>query len=60
MPMIGLGGSAGSIPALKTFVGSMPADSGMVFVVIIHLSPEHELRQAKGPDSATGGRGGGA
>jgi two-component system, chemotaxis family, CheB/CheR fusion protein len=56
--MIGLGGSAGSIPALKTFVG--PADSGMVFVVIIHLSPEHELRQAKGPDSATGGPGGGA
>ena len=42
MPMVGLGGSAGSIVALQKFFEAMPADSGMVFVVILHLSPEHE------------------
>ena len=42
MPMVGLGGSAGSIVALREFFEAMPADSGMVFVVILHLSPEHE------------------
>ncbi len=41
MPMVGLGGSAGSITALQEFFKAMPADSGMVFVVILHLSPSH-------------------
>ena len=41
-PMVGLGGSAGSIHALSEFFRTMPADSGMVFVVILHLSPTHE------------------
>ena len=41
-PMVGLGGSAGSIPALETFFASMPPDTGMVFVVVLHLSPHHE------------------
>lgn len=41
-PMVGLGGSAGSIPAMGEFLRAMPADSGMIFVVILHLSPEHE------------------
>lgn len=40
--MVGLGGSAGGIQALQAFFGKMPADTGMVFVVILHLSPEHE------------------
>ncbi len=42
LPMVGLGGSAGSIGALHKFFESMPADSGMVFVVILHLAPDHE------------------
>jgi two-component system CheB/CheR fusion protein len=42
MPMVGLGGSAGSIQGLLAFFRTMPADSGMVFVVILHLSAEHE------------------
>lgn len=42
MPMVGLGGSAGGIPALIEFFKQMPAESGMAFVVILHLSPEHE------------------
>ena len=41
-PMVGLGGSAGSIPAMGEFFRAMPAESGMIFVVILHLSPEHE------------------
>jgi len=40
--VVGLGGSAGSIPALCRFFGAMPADSGMAFVVILHLAPEYE------------------
>src|SRR5262249_24983582 len=45
-PMVGLGGSAGSIAALTEFFKAMPSDSGMVFVVIIHLSPTHESTMA--------------
>src|SRR3984885_12692244 len=44
--VIGLGGSAGSIEALKTFFSYMPADSGLAFVVVLHLSPEYESRLA--------------
>src|SRR3954464_3199210 len=46
-PMIGLGGSAGSIVALQRFFAKMPVDSGMTFVVILHLSPEHESTLAE-------------
>jgi two-component system CheB/CheR fusion protein len=42
MPMVGIGGSAGSIQPILAFFEAMPADSGMAFVVILHLSPEHE------------------
>jgi two-component system CheB/CheR fusion protein len=42
LPVVGLGGSAGSIGPLREFFSRMPADSGMGFVVVLHLSPEHE------------------
>ncbi len=42
LPVVGLGGSAGGLTALRAFFAAMPADSGMAFVVIMHLSPEHE------------------
>src|SRR4051812_33964039 len=41
-PMVGLGGSAGSLPALQKFLQVAPADAGIVYVVIVHLSPTHE------------------
>ena len=41
-PLVGLGASAGGITALQTFFDGMPADSGMAFVVIMHLAPNHE------------------
>src|SRR5689334_7282540 len=40
--VVGLGGSAGSIQALQRFFSAMPETSGMAFVVVLHLSPEHE------------------
>ncbi len=40
--VVGLGGSAGGQAALEAFFRAMPPDSGMAFVVIMHLSPEHE------------------
>ena|SRR5277367_473616 len=44
--VVGLGGSAGSIEALKTFFSYMPEDSGLAFVVVLHLSPQYESRLA--------------
>jgi CheB methylesterase len=41
-PVVGLGGSAGSLSALQAFFSQMPEDSGLAFVVVLHLSPEHE------------------
>ncbi len=42
LPVVGLGGSAGSIAALQSFFASLPADTGMAFVVVLHLSPDHD------------------
>jgi two-component system CheB/CheR fusion protein len=47
VPVVGLGGSAGSIEALQSFFGAMPADSGIAFAVVIHLSPEHDSMLAE-------------
>ncbi len=43
-PLVGLGGSAGAIPALQQFFRAIPADPGQAFVVVMHLGPEHESR----------------
>jgi two-component system CheB/CheR fusion protein len=45
--VVGLGASAGGIKAFKEFFASVPAKSGMAYVVILHLSPEHESRLAE-------------
>ena len=39
--VVGIGASAGGIDALKDFFAAMPADTGMAFVVIQHLDPDH-------------------
>jgi len=41
-PVIGIGASAGGLQALLRFFENLPADSGMAFVVVMHLSPDHE------------------
>ena len=38
--IVALGASAGGLSALEQFFAAMPADSGMAFVVIQHLSPD--------------------
>lgn len=42
--VVGIGASAGGIKALQEFFAKVPAESGMVFVVILHLSPEFESK----------------
>ncbi len=41
-PIIGIGASAGGLEALEQFLRSVPADSGMAFVVVQHLDPTHK------------------
>jgi len=42
LPMVGLGGSAGSIAALQGFFAGAPSDGGMAYVVVMHLASDHE------------------
>lgn len=41
-PVVGIGASAGGLQAVKAFFEHMPKDCGMAFVVILHLSPDHQ------------------
>src|SRR5262245_61734174 len=45
--IVGLGASAGGIQALKEFFEHVPTDSGIAYVVILHLSPDHDSRLAE-------------
>ncbi len=45
--IVGLGASAGGIKAFKEFFEHVPADSGIAYVVILHLSPDHDSRLAE-------------
>lgn len=40
-PIVGIGASAGGLPALEEFVRHVPEDSGIAFVVATHQHPEH-------------------
>ncbi len=44
--VVGLGASAGGVAVLQQFFSDMPAESGLAFVVVMHLSPEHESNLA--------------
>ncbi|WP_448681149.1 CheR family methyltransferase [Pseudomonas nicosulfuronedens] len=41
-PVVGIGASAGGLAALLRLFENMPHDNGMAFVVVMHLSPNHE------------------
>ena len=45
--IVGIGASAGGIHALKEFFAHVPADSDIAYVVILHLSPDHESKLAE-------------
>src|SRR5689334_24430351 len=46
-PVVGIGASAGGIEALKTFFSAASPDSGMAYIVVQHLSPEHPSLMAE-------------
>ncbi|THF26500.1 PAS domain S-box protein [Pseudomonas atacamensis] len=46
-PVVGIGASAGGLQAVQRFFEHMPAKNGMAFVVVMHLSPDHQSNAAK-------------
>ncbi len=40
-PIVGIGASAGGLEALGEFFKNIPKDTGMAFIVIQHLDPDH-------------------
>jgi two-component system CheB/CheR fusion protein len=42
LPIVGLGGSAGGVEALRGFFTHANPGLGVAYVVVMHLSPEHE------------------
>ena len=45
--IVGIGASAGGLESLEQFFGAMPADTGMAFVVVQHLSPDFKTLMAE-------------
>ena len=45
--IVGIGASAGGLEALEEFIGHVPADSGLAFIVVQHLSPTEETQLSK-------------
>ncbi len=41
-PIVGIGASAGGLEALRLFLESVPPRSGMAFIVVQHLDPNHK------------------
>ena len=37
LTIVGIGASAGGLEAFRSFFGAMPADSGLAFIVVLHL-----------------------
>jgi two-component system CheB/CheR fusion protein len=40
--IVGIGASAGGLEAFERFLRPLPADSGLAYVLVQHLDPEHE------------------
>jgi two-component system, chemotaxis family, CheB/CheR fusion protein len=41
-PIVGVGASAGGLAAFGKFLSSLPTTTGMAFVLVQHLAPQHE------------------
>ena len=41
-PIVGIGASAGGLEAIELFLKNVPPDSGMAYIVVQHLDPNHE------------------
>ena len=46
-PIVGIGGSAGGYEAFVQLLQAVPANTGMAFVFVMHLEPEHQSMLAK-------------
>jgi two-component system, chemotaxis family, CheB/CheR fusion protein len=44
--VVGIGASAGGLGALREFLRTMPDDTGLAFVIVMHLAPDHESHLA--------------
>src|SRR5512147_2522923 len=42
LTIIGIGASAGGLKGFRSFFEALPETTGMAFVVVTHLHPEHE------------------
>jgi two-component system CheB/CheR fusion protein len=51
--VVGIGASAGGVQALRDFFSHVPADTNMAYVVILHLSPDHDSQLAEVLQSAS-------
>jgi two-component system CheB/CheR fusion protein len=40
-PVVGIGASAGGLEAFRAFLSAAPIDSGLAFVLVQHLAPDH-------------------
>jgi two-component system CheB/CheR fusion protein len=45
--VVGIGASAGGIEALRSFFAHVPDRSGSAYIVILHLSPDHDSKLAE-------------
>ena len=45
-PIVAIGASAGGLDACTRLIGSLPARTGMAFILIQHLDPNHESMMA--------------
>lgn len=44
LTVVGIGASAGGLVPLQAFFDALPTGSGMAFVVVTHMAPDHESR----------------
>ena len=52
--VVGIGASAGGLKAIKTLLEGMPSAPDMAFVIVMHLSPNHESNAAAIFQQSTG------
>ena len=45
--LVGIGASAGGLDAIKELLDGLPAETGLSFVVVMHLSPSHDSNLAE-------------
>jgi len=45
--IVGVGASAGGLEAFKIFLEALPADTGMAYVLVQHLDPQHDSMLAE-------------